>query len=243
MDATNVFMIPFAGGSKYAYRELVQQAAPGIAFIPLELPGRGARFNQELLTELDRQAEDILAQIRGGLDKPYALFGHSMGALLAYLITRLIVARGLPRPLLLFVCGCAGPAVKETETSRHLLPQAAFFEAIRKLGGSPPELSEDTGLLQFFEPVLRADFQAVETYVHREAPPFDIPVVVCYGKEEKITRQEALAWNLETRMPVEVYAFAGNHFFLFDHAAQLVTLLLNKLKALHYAGRTAVSQA
>jgi surfactin synthase thioesterase subunit len=217
----NLFCLPFAGGSSYHYREFQKFTASFIHIIPIELPGRGRRFSEPLLTDIHEMVEDVLIQIRPELDKPYAIYGHSLGAKLGYLLTKRIINGNLPEPLHLFLSGCEGPSIEPKERNRHLLPRKEFMEMLNRFEGTPVEVLENRELMDFFEPVIRADFQAVDTYVYNQSKPFDIPVTVMIGKNERFTPEGVMKWQDITTRKISVKEFPGGHFFLFNHLPKL----------------------
>jgi surfactin synthase thioesterase subunit len=227
MNKLNVFCLPFAGGNKYSYRGYVRHAAPNLNIIPIELPGRGSRFKEQLLTSADEMANDVLNQLEPQLNEPYAIYGHSMGTVIGYLVTRKIIERNLPRPRFLVMTGSGGPSVDYNEPVRYLLPKNEFIQKVRELGGCPEEILQDENMMLFFEPILRADFQVVETFDYTELPPFDIPITVMVGLNEKATYNDALAWKKETTGKVEVRQFPGKHFFIFDYEKEIVEIINN----------------
>ena len=227
----NLFCFPFAGGNKYSYRELADYCPPAIQLIPVELPGRGARFREPPLTELYSIIDDLFGQIRDQLQPPYAFYGHSMGTWVSYLLTKKILQVNLPPPSHLFLTGCAAPSVPIREVPRHQLPKAEFIEKLRSYGGSPEEVLNDSSLMDFFEPILRADFQALETYAYQATSPFSIPVSIIIGTEDRVTYEDALAWQRETTEPVEIRQFPGDHFFIFGYKAEIMKIMVRKLMA------------
>lgn len=228
----NLICFPFAGGSAYSYSAYQQFAKQNTKIITLEPPGRGKRIDQAFLPNMQAIADDLYLQVKPLLNEPYAFYGHSMGTLIAYLITKRIVREGLPQPLHIFVSGRMGPSAKETEPHIHNLPQAQFRKKLKEIGGSPDELLADNNLLKFFEPILRSDFKANELYKYEEiTAPFDIPITVMAGKEEKISEEEAMAWQKETTRPIDVHWFEGEHFFILDHAAGIMRIINQKLKS------------
>lgn len=229
MNQINLVCIPFAGGSKFSYRHYVETAPDRINVMPVELPGRGKRYKEKLLTDLDLLTEDIYNQVRGRLNRPYAIYGHSMGTLLGYLLVKKMVACDQPLPVHLFLSGREGPSVPRDQTPDHLLDSGAFWQRLREFGGSPDEVLADPKLMGFYEPIFRADFKAVETYAYTETRPFNVPVTVLIGQDENITREEAMAWQKETRKDIDVKTFPGGHFFIFDHAKEIMALIDEKL--------------
>jgi surfactin synthase thioesterase subunit len=226
----NVFCIPFAGGSKYSFAGLKKVPAQKTTFIPIEIPGRGSRYKELLLTDMAQIADDLLAQLINKIDNPYAIYGHSMGALLAYLLTKRLLQENLSLPIRLFVSGSGGPSVKNRITSSYLLPKDAFLEGIRKLGGSMEQAINDPSIMNIYEPILRADFQAVELYKYQQEEPFAIPVTVFFGENDpKVTFLEASAWQKETQAAIEIIPFPGSHFFIFGQESRIVELIEERL--------------
>lgn len=212
-----LFCIPYAGGNAWSYRALERVLTPGVTLEPLELPGRGRRSQELLRTSLDALADDVFAQVRERMGTGgYALYGHSMGALIAYLTAHHIREAGLAAPEAVFVSGSDAPAVRQ-EHQRHLLPPDQFVAMLRDLGGCPPQVLENAELLQYFEPILRADFQAVETWQRGDRPPLDVPFVVMAGSDDDTTSADASVWADETTASCTVHEFSGDHFFILQH--------------------------
>lgn len=233
MYKINLFCLPFAGGSRHSYRGYVKKAPGHIRVIPLELPGRGSRYNERLLTNTAEMVEDLYSTIQPQLQAPYAIYGHSMGTLLGYLLTKKIIQEGAPQPMHLIFTGCGGPSVRYDGPPRHTLPRDEFIEKLRKLGGSPDEILADEGLIGFFEPIIRADFQAIETYEYTVSHPFDIPITVAYGMDEVTDYEKACAWKMETTAETNIITFPGKHFFIFEHEEQIMELIADKLTLLN----------
>ncbi len=213
----HLFCIPYAGGNAWSYRALERSLASGITLEGLELPGRGRRGLEPLCPSLEILADDVFGQIeqraRAGR---YALYGHSMGALLAYLTAQRIRAAGLARPEALFLSGSRAPAARQAR-QRHRLPPPEFKSMLRDLGGCPPQVLDDPELLDFFEPILRADFKAVETWQRSEQAPLDIPLVVMSGSEDDSDAGDAGGWASETTAECRLLEFSGDHFFILRH--------------------------
>ncbi|MDP2320777.1 MAG: alpha/beta fold hydrolase [Acidobacteriota bacterium] len=213
----HLFCIPYAGGNAWSYRALERFVSPEIALDGLELPGRGRRGVEPLRASLDELADDVFRQVAArAVTGRYAIYGHSMGALLAYLAAHRIRRAGLPPPEALFLSGSSAPASLPARR-RHLLPPPEFVAMLRELGGCPPQVLEDAELIEFFEPILRADFKAVETWQRPEAPPLDLPFVVMVGDGDEAGAAEAAGWAAETTAPCRVLEFSGDHFFILRH--------------------------
>lgn len=223
----NLFCIPFAGGSSASYR-VFGESIGSVHLTTLELPGRGSRTREPALEDLNLMATDLLAQIRQRITDRYAFYGHSMGAALAWMLTRQIQRAGERMPEYLFVSGRRAPSdIRHDE--RYLLPQKDFFEMLKSLGGCPQEVLDDPELLEFFEPILRADFRAVSTFVYEEAAPFDTPIVAMIGNQDEISKGDADSWQAETTQPIVVKEFSGDHFFILEHHEEITRLMFECL--------------
>jgi surfactin synthase thioesterase subunit len=199
--------------------------------IPVDLPGRGARLNERLLTDMHAVVDDVLSHIRRHMDAPYVLYGHSMGALTVLLLTRKIREEGLRMPLHLFVTGHGGPSASDNKIIRYNLPENELIDELNVLDGIPGEIIKDKFLLRFFLPVIRADFKAIETFSYSPEEKLDIPITCIVGSEEKISLEKARAWENETAARVEVRQFPGKHFFIYQHDREVMTLICRMIAA------------
>lgn len=216
--SVSLVCLPHAGGSSYSYLELEKFTAPFVRILPIELPGRGRRFSDPLMTDLHSLAQDALEQARGVIDTgAYAIFGHSLGARLGYVLARSIAMSGLPMPVHLFLSGSAGPSVRPKNPGRYLLPKKDFLEVIADFGGTPPEVLREDSLMEVFEPVLRADFQASDTYTYRRQAPLAQPMTVMIGADDTVSYDDASKWRDESSGEVQILVFSGGHFFIFEH--------------------------
>lgn len=235
IEKINVFFLPFAGGSKYSFRDFVKQAPPTLNIIPIELPGRGTRYNEVLLESLPHMTEDVYNQLKYRLDTPYAIYGHSMGTIIAYLLTVKLIARQYTPPMHLFVSGADGPSRWNQLKSRHLLPKNEFFQEIQSLGGVNPEILSNQELVDFFEPILRADFKACDTFFLDDPQKINVPVTVLLGTNDHSNAFQGKAWQEVSHTDILIQKFEGDHFFIFDHETEILKLIEKKLisKFLH----------
>ncbi|MEN8221480.1 MAG: alpha/beta fold hydrolase [Pseudomonadota bacterium] len=226
-----LYCLPFAGGHTLSYQNFQANVAENILIKPLELPGRGKRIREPLLTNLEAMADDVFQQVISDFNgQLYAIFGHSMGATLGYLLTKRLLNAGKPAPLHLFVSGRKAPSVVDDAPPKYQLPKQEFINQLNELGGLPPELLEDTEVMDFLEPILRADFQAIETYIYQPTSPFDIPISILHGLADKeVAYQDLLPWQQESRQPIAIKTFSGGHFFIFEHLFQLGQLFSRTL--------------
>lgn len=192
----------------------------------LDYPGRGGLSSEPLLTDLDQIVDGIFAKIHIDLNDNYAFYGHSMGGMVAFLTIHKIQQNQLPMPRHLFVSGNRGP--KNPRRKLEFLHRASsvnFTEGLRSIGGCPEEILNNPEAMAYFEPILRSDFRALETYCYQQTLKLQIPITCMVGKEEDITEEEAWSWSEETTGHVEVIEFPGDHFFIFDASPKILALI------------------
>ncbi|HLO76602.1 MAG TPA: alpha/beta fold hydrolase, partial [Magnetospirillum sp.] len=197
---------------------------------PVCLPGHGERMAEPLLNNLDAMAADIFQRIAPQLRSSDVLYGHSMGALLAFAVVRRARALLFPLPRAIVVSGMRGPSLP-TARGRHLLSREDLRGELRRLGGSPEEVLGNEEMFDFIEPLARADFTAVETRRYVAEPPLPVPITLLLGEDDEITPAEGQAWQRETQHPLRLTTLPGGHFFIFRHAATMRQVLLDALKA------------
>ncbi len=225
-DRVALVCLPYSGGNAYGYRALCSHLAPFVEPIALELPGHGRRMAEPLLDDVHAMTCDLAAQMEGRWPERWAVFGHSLGALLAYLLALRAVEAGAPRPQHLFVSGRGGPGVKRTGEPRHLMSQDRLIAELRAMGGSAEEILGNEELMELFLPILRADFEAADTY--EPAPviaALPVPLSAWIGRRDDVTREEARRWQEASTEPVTIKEFDGGHFFINDHVQELAGLV------------------
>lgn len=229
MEKANLICFPYAGGSKFSYNKFIEVAPGNLTLIPIELPGRGARFDERLIYRSDELVDKLFCQIKSYLYEPYAIYGHSMGSLIGYLITKRIIKENLPRPRHLFFSGAKAPHMLQYEPAAHLFEKEELIASLRKMGGIPERLLKNDNLMKILEPIVRADFQVINTYEYQNTIAMDIPISVIIGSEEGISIRQAQYWQKETIIEIKVNEFKGDHFFIFDHAEELMELIYSRL--------------
>ncbi|MEV5412743.1 alpha/beta fold hydrolase [Thermopolyspora sp. NPDC052614] len=223
--------LPYAGGAAAAYQIWRWLAPDGLQVCPVELPGRGARFGEDLFQRLTPLVETLADAIAPALDRPFAIFGHSMGALLAFELTRTLRKFGLPEPEHLFVSGAVAPGTPRRERPLHDAPDNEIRRKLRTLGGTPEELLGNDELMELMLPVLRADFAVLETYEYREQAPLAVPITVLAGRSDPVVPVSALrGWRDQSTVPLRLRLFPGGHFYLHDAAADIVRLISDTLR-------------
>lgn len=205
----------FAGGNKYSFPKFSKTLTD---FTVLEYPGRGTRINEKLMKDIDLLTDDLLPKIVEEIKNchEYIVYGHSMGALVGYLICQKLQKLQIKKPLKLVVSGRKAPSIKREKLLSDL-PNHLFWEEVIKLGGIPDALQEHPELKEFYIPILKADFEVVDNYNYVKKEKLNIPIDVFYGTEEKITEFEITEWENESTQEVTINRMKGNHFFIFNN--------------------------
>ncbi len=219
-----LFCLPYAGGGASAFRAWAGMLPPWVELCALQLPGRENRLREPPITSFDSLVTHLIAVLKEHLDLPYALFGHSMGALLGFEVARGMVtlSDAVPLPSYLFLSGCRAPRLPDDRPPIHTLPHDEFIAKLRELGGTPEEILQHEELLDLLLPLIRADFQLVADYRYRAADPLPMPLVVYGGSDDREVPVTSLAAWREEGPKMRMRIFAGNHFFLVSALAELI---------------------
>jgi len=231
MKKINLFCLPFAGGSKYSYRDLEKIAPAGLNIIPLEYPGRGSRVRESFLMDIKSLVDDVYMAVEKPIDEgAYAIYGHSLGGIVAFFLVKKIIACGRTPPLHLFATGTSGPASHRDKKKKYgLLSKKEFLDEVRRLDGLPEQILADEEMVSYFEPILRADFVLSETTDYITEQPFEIPITVITGTEEGMDAKDISMWQDETSSAVDFRKLPGKHFFIFQHPECIIGIINEKL--------------
>ncbi len=212
-----LFCFPYAGGTAQIYRAWGAGLPGTIEVCAAQIPGRGPRMNEAPYTNLAPLVEALTGAVAPLLDKPFAFFGHSMGAMIAFELARALQRERGVSPLHLFVSGRRAPQLPDDEPPTYNLPHDEFLEELRRLNGTPEEVLRHPEMMELLLPIIRADFSAVQTYDYRPGPPLDCPVTAFGGTEDhEVGRDDLEAWREQTSAGFSVQMFRGDHFFLHD---------------------------
>jgi medium-chain acyl-[acyl-carrier-protein] hydrolase len=185
-----------------------------VEIVSVQLPGRENRFNERAIESMDQLVGQLLDGLASYLTRPFAFFGHSMGALLAFELIRHMRPGGL-QPVHLFASGCRAPHLPSRTPDWHTLPDPEFIAKIESLGGIPPELLAERQFLDTMLPTLRSDCALTETYVCRPQPPLSCPVSAFGGlTDEEVFPEDVHAWSQHTIGSFRAYLLPGDHFFV-----------------------------
>lgn len=210
-----LYCFPYAGGSAAAYADWQAGLPADIEVCAVQPPGRGARFIETPVDSLAQMLEALTPAFLASADRPFAFFGHSLGALVAFEFTRHLARLRLPQPVHLFVSGCQAPQWRDPARGLHLLGDEALIEVLRDYNGTPPEVLADRELLALLLPMIRADFSLAETYRYQPGARLAVPVTALAGRGEAYRLPEqVLGWQDETSAAFSSHWFDGDHFFL-----------------------------
>lgn len=213
-----------AGTGASSYRTWPDLFGEEIEVRAVQLPGREGRLLEAPFTHVEPLVDALLPHalpvLEGG---SFAIFGHSLGALVAYRFARRLAdARG-PRPKHLFVSSRRAPHLPLLHPPLHTLDDEALTREIRRYNGTPEEVLANKELMELLLPGLRADFQIHETYAHDDAPPLDVPILATGGDRDPGVPEAGLdAWREHTSARFEARLFPGDHFYLNAHRGALV---------------------
>lgn len=227
--------VPYAGAGAAAYRDFPQALPPWLEVWAVRLPGRETRLTETPLTEIQTVVRALVEEFQradpfGPQPLPYALFGHSMGALVCFELARALREHGLPTPMHLSVSGRRGPSIPDELPAIHRLPLPQFLTAVQELGGIPEKVFAEPGLIDLIAPALRADFAVCETYEHTAQPPLPYGISAFGGRSDPTTTPEQLAsWSAEAGGPFTMRLYPGDHFFIHTQQRQILAELCHDL--------------
>jgi len=213
-----LFCLPHAGGGASAYRTWAGKL-PGVSVLPVQLPGRETGLRDcpyERMRPLVEELADVVLGVSGA--RPYAVYGHSLGALVAFELLREVRRRGAAAPVHLFVSGCVAPHVTFDDGPPVLgMTRDELVEMLRDLGGTPEWLLADPGVLEMILPAVRADFSVKETYRYLPEAPLHTPITVLASTDDpRAVEQTQALWSEQTLGACRVHTFEGGHFAVFE---------------------------
>lgn len=228
-----LFCLPYAGGMSTVFRSWPQEFPPAIEACAVELPGRGTRISEPRFLRLTALVQAMVKDLLPYLDKPFALFGHSMGAIICFEFARTLALTYGVSPLHLFVAGHSAPHLPDRYEPKHHSSDADLLRYLRELDGTSQAALENTQLMAFLLPIIRADLEISETYTYADSPPLICPITAFGGLEDpEVTIEDLKAWQLHTRSTFRVKTFKGGHFFLQSSKQELIQEICNPLRFL-----------
>jgi medium-chain acyl-[acyl-carrier-protein] hydrolase len=210
----NLICFPYAGGSAQLFNNW-QAAISEAQICAVQYPGRSSRVKEQAFTNWQALVDAFVPHLLPFLNKPFAFFGHSMGAIIAYEVARRVQERYGLRPERLIVSGRRAPQISLQEPPTYNLPDAEFVEELRRLNGTPQAVLDHPELMQLMLGIIRADFTLTQTYNYTPGPKLTCPVSVFGGLgDADVAREHLEAWCELTSNGCLLQMFEGDHFFI-----------------------------
>ncbi|WP_054532739.1 thioesterase II family protein [Herpetosiphon geysericola] len=227
--ALRLFCFHYAGGTAQRAHQWAKQLDQAVELCAIELPGRGKRFMEPAYTNLEQLLNDLIPVIKPLLEeKPFVFFGHSMGALVSYELSRRLHHEHQLRPQMLFVSGHTAPHIPR-QSVIHQLPHQQFWDRLLQLNGTPKDILQHPELVELLTPILRADFAVCETFGYSNAIVLDCPMVVYGGLDDpSVAAAELELWRSHTSNACEIKLMPGDHFYLHNPSQHELTKHVNQ---------------
>lgn len=226
--ALKLVCLPHAGGGASSFTRWLNLFPPQISAVRVQLPGREDAASQPPLRRVRDVLAELLPQTRQLLDAPVALYGHSMGALVAFEIARALTADGTP-PVHLFVSGRRAPHLPARKATIHHLPDEEFAAALVDVGGLRESASP--AFRRYALPIIKADLEVAEEFDYRPQPRLGCPIMAFYGSDDPIVDPDQVeAWAKETDSTFEIHGLSGDHFFNQRHRAAIAARIAAALQ-------------
>lgn len=214
-----LFCFPYAGGGASIFHSWPKSLPTNVEVCAILLPGRGPRIMEKPFTRMSPLIHALAEALLPHFDKPFAFFGHSMGALVSFELARQLQKQYNIAPLQLFVSGARAPQIRSRAMPVHALPKRDFVRILRGLDETPRELLGSKELIQLLLPALRADFAVCETYAYTKGAPLDCSISAIGGlRDRRVSRNHLEAWRHQTSSSFSLRMLPSDHFFL--HTAQ-----------------------
>ncbi|MGJ1506277.1 MULTISPECIES: thioesterase II family protein [Sphingobacterium] len=218
-----IFLIHFAGGSFYSF-DFLKPYLTNHEFIPIELPGRGKRIKEQLITDFSLAATDLCKQVEKHVEgKDFIIYGHSMGAYLSLKVASILETKGL-KPKSIIVSGNIGPVKKDSNKFRHLLSDQELLLELKEIGSESASHFTNKEYREFFLPILRSDFQVAEKNNPSDFDVVSIPIIALMGNKEHFN-EKIDNWKSYTSSEFSWHIMQGGHFFIYNAAKEIAKLM------------------
>ncbi|SDC69127.1 Surfactin synthase thioesterase subunit [Paracidovorax valerianellae] len=221
--------LPCAGASAAMYLRWRRLLPAWLRVVPVELPGRGARLAEDFVKDFDALVLQLCAEQAPGMQGRYVIFGHSMGALLAYGLARQQMRSGDPLPQALLLSASAAPSMRDPGRFAGKDNDAALIADLREQGGTPEEVFESDELLRLTLDTLGADYKVCQSFLYAPEAPLPMPLHVFAGRQDRIGAQGMQAWAAASSATCTLDWFDGGHFFLRQQEALFLDALVRRL--------------
>ena len=233
-----LFCFPYAGGGVGTYLPWADKLPSFVELIAVQPPGRAARISEKPYSDMRDLINYLIKYAHYFSEKPYVLFGHSLGAKVAYELSATLTRLGYEQPRHLIISGSGAPHIPSMREPLSKLPEREFMEKLAQLNGTPKEILENKELMSLLSPLIRADFNIADTY-KPELTPIPTPITVLGGTEDTgVTEELREGWFDLTSNPKEMHCIEGDHFFVEQNQERVIEcvnkVLLDTSNELHF---------
>lgn len=229
--SVRLFCFPYAGSAAAGFLRWRRHLPSWVTLHPVDLPGHGRRIDEPLETTVEGMVSACLPEIGGHRGRPFAFFGHSLGAVVAFELALRLLELGWPAPAILFASGAEAPSRRNHERYAQLAGDGAIRAELVRLRGTPPEVLANAELMELTLPILRADFAACAAYRSSATRRVTCPIQVLGGSADSTEPEALQAWRVHTERELTLDMFPGGHFFLHEQEASLLQLVEARLGA------------
>lgn len=226
-----LFLFPFAGGSSYSFNPLAEVLSEHFEIVALEMPGHGLRIQEPLTFAMRDVVKDLFKQVitEMDMDSPYYFFGHSLGAVTAYVCTLELEKSGFPLPNHLFISGRDG-IITHPEFHLRDFPTENLWSTLIRMGGVPKVIAENEEFRSMYEPILRADLTIIETFTMDGPIKVLIPITTIMGENDKELNMSGIQWDEVAGDTYEKHLLPGGHFYFLDNPQELARIMQDAIQ-------------
>lgn len=218
--------LPYAGGSARVFFPWLESLSKNIELVAVQMPGRSERMAHKAHTDMTAMAQELYEVMPDLFDKPFCLFGHSLGSKLAFELALMLQSRNTNLPEHIFLSGSRPPHLPDKEEKIHDLPYEEFWKEVEALNGTPKIVFENEEMMQCLTPLLRADFKVAETYQFKNGPMISSNVSILGGrKDADVPEIDIRRWGELFNGNAQVRMFDGGHFFIEENQDEVVTYI------------------
>lgn len=219
----NLFCFPYAGGGIVAYHAWKNLLHPDVALLRMQLPGRETRLREKPFTSFFPLIKALVSAIAPWVDSPFVFYGHSLGALIAFEVARMLRDMGKPLPFHLFISSFRAPHLPDPDLMISKLPENQFIECLKQYDGIAPAIVKNSELMEIYLPILKADFSVLSSYHYTQKVPLPCPITAFAGlSDPKISAEEIAEWHDHTTGGFDKYFFPGGHFFINESQPEIL---------------------
>jgi len=227
----SLFCFPYAGGTASMFQQWRNGLPDTIEVCPVQLPGRGHRLSEPRFTNLGPLVASLAEEMGDYLDRPFAFFGHSMGALITFELARLLRRKGKRQPVHIFVSGCDAPQCNRPKPI-YDLPEPELLEELRGMNGTPQEVLDHAELMELMLPIIRDDLSVCQTYEYSPEPPLSCDITAFGGLQDPGVSEAAVnAWREQTTGTFAMKMIEGDHFFIHNAIPQVLKMISTRSQA------------